>query len=96
MVRLRALVSAHDAAALWDLRCLVRECLVSYVWEHQPVALPRLRGDLDPPRPDAGQGGEREPAAGDHGRVFSGSTDGERRGARFVGPENPVGGERRR
>ena len=35
MVRLRALVSAADAPALWDLRCLVRERLVAYVWQHQ-------------------------------------------------------------
>ena len=35
MVRLRALVSAHDAGALWDLRCLVRERLVGWVWEHR-------------------------------------------------------------
>jgi small-conductance mechanosensitive channel len=94
MIRLRALVSAHDAAALWDLRCLVRERLVGYVWEHQQSALPRVRADLDPPRPDAGPRLERRPETADDGRVFSGSTDGEKRGARFVGPDDPS--ERRR
>ena len=39
MIRLRALVSAADAPSLWDLRCLVRERLVAWVWEHQRHAL---------------------------------------------------------
>jgi hypothetical protein len=46
MIRLRALVSAHDAGSLWDLRCLVRERLVAWVFEHQRNSLPRLRADL--------------------------------------------------
>lgn len=46
MVRLRALVSAADAGSLWDLRCLVREHLVAWVREKQPIALPRMRTEL--------------------------------------------------
>jgi hypothetical protein len=91
--KLETLVSAHDAAALWDLRCLVRERIMVYVWEHQQTALPRVRADVEPPRPDAGP--RPEPEAGDHGRVFSGSTDGDQRGARFVGPEESVAGQQR-
>lgn len=43
LVRVRALVSAADAADLWDLRCLVRERLVRWVREVEPDALPKLR-----------------------------------------------------
>jgi small-conductance mechanosensitive channel len=90
MIRLRALVSADDAPSLWDLRCLVRERLVSWVWQHQRESLPRLRADVAqagpvPPRP-------APPAPDDHGaaddaRVFSGGGDGEARGAAFAGPD---------
>ena len=102
MVRLRALVSAHDAAALWDLRCLVRERLVAYVWENQQPSLPRVRADLNPPRPEpavpeaaAEQGPAEqrpEPEASENARVFSGGEDADERGARFTGPEESVAG----
>lgn len=96
MIRLRALVSAQDAGALWDLRCLVRERLVSWVWENQRGVLPRLRADIDPPRPGGRSGlapapaHTPAPAAGPDGRVFAGGADGEARGAAFVGPEDQV------
>jgi hypothetical protein len=73
-IRLRALVSAPDAPSLWDLRCLVRERLVAWVWEHQRDALPRVRADVGAPsesnaplRPVAdpdrdASGGGREPS----------------------------------
>ncbi len=92
MVRLRALVSAQDAGALWDLRCLVRERLVAWVWEHNRGILPRLRADTDPPRPPAT--GPQRPA-GEDGQVFAGSTDGQARGAAFVGPDEPMPAPRR-
>jgi small-conductance mechanosensitive channel len=43
-VTVRALVSAKDAPTLWDLRCLVREALIT--WVHEQDAWPRLRTDL--------------------------------------------------
>jgi small-conductance mechanosensitive channel len=43
LVRVRALVSARDAPTLWDLRCLVRERLVSWIQTHQPDSRPRIR-----------------------------------------------------
>jgi small-conductance mechanosensitive channel len=46
MIRLRALVSANDAPSLWDLRCLVRERLVTWVFEHRRDSLPRVRADV--------------------------------------------------
>jgi small-conductance mechanosensitive channel len=92
-IRLRALVSAADAPSLWDLRCLVRERLVAWVWEHQRDALPRVRNEVGPPREADAEmrpltRDERD-ARGD-GRVFSGGDDGEARGAAFAGPEEPA------
>ncbi|MBI5518971.1 MAG: mechanosensitive ion channel [Desulfovibrio sp.] len=42
-LELRALVSAADAAACWDLRCQVREALAAFLRDELPEALPRLR-----------------------------------------------------
>jgi small-conductance mechanosensitive channel len=42
-VELRALVSARDSGAAFDLRCEVREKLVSFLREAHPEALPRRR-----------------------------------------------------
>jgi len=92
MIRLRALVSAADAAALWDLRCLVRERLVAWIWDNQRASLPRVRADLNPPRveaaaPHAPAREQREEDA----RVFSGDAAADARGAVFVGPEPAPG-----
>jgi small-conductance mechanosensitive channel len=89
-VRLRALVSANDAAALWDLRCLVREKLVTYLWEQRQDALPKVRAEFDGPAalPAPAPAGDHE--LSDDSRVFSGSDDGEQRGAAFVGRDGPV------
>jgi small-conductance mechanosensitive channel len=50
-VRIRALVSAHDAPTLWDLRCDVRERLVEWIRQEYPAALPRLRAEVAGPYP---------------------------------------------
>lgn len=47
LVRVRVLVSAVDASALWDLRCHVRERLVAWARDHDR-ALPRSRVQLVP------------------------------------------------
>jgi hypothetical protein len=88
MVRLRALVSADDAAALWDLRCLVRERLVEYVWEHQRDSLPRVRADVSAPGPVVPQPPRPAGDSPSGARVFSGGDDGDARGAAFAGPED--------
>jgi small-conductance mechanosensitive channel len=94
-IRVRALVSAADAATLWDLRCLVRERLVTWVWERQRDALPRLRTDVAAPRESraplapAARPAPTGDASGD-GRVFSGGDDGEARGAAFGGSDDPA------
>jgi small-conductance mechanosensitive channel len=95
-IRLRALVSANDAAALWDLRCLVRERLVAWIWQHQRTAVPRVRAEVEPARavpfqPDGHHGPDADSSGA---RVFSGGADGDARGAVFGGPV-PVASERK-
>jgi hypothetical protein len=84
-VRIRALVSAADAGRLWDLRCFVREHLVTWLREEHPSALPQVRL-----RRAEGEPGPAEP--GDHdtdARVFGESADGEERKQAFSGPDQP-------
>lgn len=45
-MHVRVLVSAADAAKLWDLRCRVREKLVDFIQRDYPECLPRLRADV--------------------------------------------------
>lgn len=40
---LRVLLSAKDAPTAWDLRCLVRERLISFLQRKYPSSLPRMR-----------------------------------------------------
>ncbi|MFI7599638.1 mechanosensitive ion channel family protein [Actinoplanes sp. NPDC049681] len=91
MIRLRALVSAHDAGALWDLRCLVRERLVAWVFEHRRDSLPRVRADvarLDRQGPGRSTSNGFAAEASDDARVFSGPGDGDERAAAFGGPDD--------
>jgi small-conductance mechanosensitive channel len=91
MVRLRALVSANDAPSLWDLRCLVRERLVTFIWAHQRTALPRYRADMADvtrPGPEAPRPAPRPDS--DDARFFSGDEDGDERAATFAGPDEQV------
>jgi small-conductance mechanosensitive channel len=90
MVRLRALVSANDAPSLWDLRCLVRERLVSFIWANQRDALPRYRADVA----SSGQANSRtprpvSPAHREESRFYTGE-DGDERAAAFAGPDENV------
>jgi small-conductance mechanosensitive channel len=45
-IELRALVSANNGSALWDLRCEVREKLIDYLQREYPTALPRRRYEV--------------------------------------------------
>jgi len=45
-LELRALVSAANSADAWELRCELREKLVTFVQKNFPQALPRLRADI--------------------------------------------------
>ncbi len=42
-ITLRALVSAGNASEAWDLRCFVREKLVTYLQNNFPESLPKIR-----------------------------------------------------
>ncbi|MDD5155144.1 MAG: mechanosensitive ion channel [Candidatus Omnitrophica bacterium] len=46
-VELRALLSASDSPALWDLRCQVREKLLEFLQQRFPECLPRVRIEMD-------------------------------------------------
>lgn len=51
-VRTRALASAANSGALWDLRCYLREGLVGWLQREMPSALPRTRWEAGaPPAP---------------------------------------------
>ncbi|MGB9736492.1 MAG: mechanosensitive ion channel family protein [bacterium] len=45
-VELRALMSAADSSALWNLRCEVREKMIQYLQEKHPDALPKTRAEI--------------------------------------------------
>ncbi|MFY9476482.1 MAG: mechanosensitive ion channel domain-containing protein [Aquabacterium sp.] len=66
-MQLRCLVSTADSGKGWDLRCLVREELMSMMQKDYPEYLPRLRAEVDPPsdtahRPPAPE--QRSPTPG--------------------------------
>jgi len=48
-IELRALVSARDSGALWNLRCQVREQLIAFLQQQFPNALPRQRTAVELP-----------------------------------------------
>jgi small-conductance mechanosensitive channel len=52
-LQLRALASARDAASAWDLRCEIREKLITFVQQQYPQHLPRTRAELQPAAAEA-------------------------------------------
>ena len=46
-LEIRALASAADASAAWDLRCEIREKLIGFVQQKFPESLPRFRASFD-------------------------------------------------
>ncbi|WP_432836612.1 mechanosensitive ion channel family protein [Dactylosporangium sp. CA-092794] len=86
-MQIRALVSASDAPKLWDLRCFVREHLVSWLRDAHPAALPRVRAEVTSAMPlHATLTGQTVTTDSDS-RVFSHSADGRARAEAFTGPE---------
>ncbi len=45
-MELRALMSAADSGAAWNLRCHVREKLIAFLKERYPESLPRVRAEI--------------------------------------------------
>lgn len=85
-VRVRMLVSASNAGALFDLRCDIREGLVAWLQRTNPAAMPRQRieyqTDADRAVPSTAAHVGRPQA--DSG-LFSGNADAERRGRALAG-----------
>jgi small-conductance mechanosensitive channel len=48
-LELRALASARDASAAWDLRCEVREKMITFIQKNYPNSLPRWRVESSSP-----------------------------------------------
>ncbi len=46
-ITVRALASARTSPQAWDLRCLIREEMISWLQTNHPEALPRIRADAD-------------------------------------------------
>jgi small-conductance mechanosensitive channel len=82
VIRVRALLSAQDAGALFDLRCQVRECLVAWLQREHGHGLPRVRLDGAAAAADSPvvPVPERENAA-----LFSGSCEADERSRAVAG-----------
>lgn len=80
----RTLVSASNAAQLFDLRCDVREGMVAWLQRTNPGALPcrRIEHQTSTDRVDTYDGGYPDAPQADSG-LFSGSADADRRGRAF-------------
>lgn len=90
-VRVRMLVSAPNAGALFDLRCDVREGMVAWLQHANPGALPRRRLEHQSGR-DVGLRSNSEPPRyrkADSG-LFTGNPEAERRGRAFDQAEDVV------
>ncbi|MBP3042446.1 mechanosensitive ion channel family protein [Arthrobacter jiangjiafuii] len=99
LVRVRILVSAADSGALFDLRCLVREAMVTYLQEWHPGALPRQRWaqvQEDGPKVHSGPrsipGGDPQDTS--TSQFFTGSIEAVDRRHSFAGPGKEVYEER--
>ena len=62
-IEIRVLMSARDAASMFDLRCQMRELLIGFLAEEYPAALPQARVELSRP---VGGGYPDRPAGGGH------------------------------
>lgn len=47
VIELRALADAKDAGTAWDLRCYLRENLITFVQKNYPESLPKTRAELE-------------------------------------------------
>ncbi|MDQ1205789.1 mechanosensitive ion channel family protein [Microbacterium sp. SORGH_AS_0862] len=80
-VRVRILVTARDAPTLFDLRCLVREAMVTWTQAAMPTALPVQRVLMT--EPDGAAPQTHEPTPQDAG-LFTGSAEAEARADTFT------------
>ena len=83
-VRVRMLVSAPNAGALFDLRCDVREGMVAWLQQANPGALPRRRLEHQSGREVGVRNGSVLPRNRKaDSRLFTGNPEAERRGRAF-------------
>ena len=75
VVRVRVLVTATDAATLFDLRCFVREELVTWLQVQDQDGMPRQRVELI----EHEERRARRPQQGDRPGLFSGDAAGDAR-----------------
>jgi small-conductance mechanosensitive channel len=61
-VQVRALASAASASSAWNLRCDLREHMVSYLRDHYPSALPKARVVMAPSSNGHGAGTQNDPS----------------------------------
>ena len=47
-VQLRVLATASDSGKAWDMRCDIREQLISFLQKNYPAALPKVRAEMHP------------------------------------------------
>lgn len=83
LVRVRILVTARDAPTLFDLRCHVREAMVTWIQREMPAALPVQRlmmTDAVGPSTDDGDASAPDATTG----LFTGSAEAEERAAAFT------------
>ncbi len=86
-VRVRILVSAADSAALFDLRCLIREELVTFLQQGHPEALPQTRLQTGAAKPT---NQPRQHAQPGEAQLFTGSIEATERSKAFSGPGKDV------
>lgn len=69
-IEVRALLSAANSSANWDLRCAVREKMIAYLNAHHPQCLPRVRQEqykVEAPSPHNGADRDAERMGGESG-----------------------------
>ncbi len=107
-VRVRVLVSGVDAPTVFDLRCEIREALVTYLQREHPEALPALRVEFPTGSTRADHrdgrtvselvpppaGGRRESEATHSQGLFTGSVQAEHRARGFRGASDTTDGHR--
>jgi small-conductance mechanosensitive channel len=96
-VRVRILVSAADSAALFDLRCLIREAMVTFLQNGHPAALPHIRwepvqpaGESREPRQPKSSVHDQLPSGPQDSQLFTGSIEAIERSRAFTGPGEEV------
>lgn len=83
LVRVRILVTARDAPTLFDLRCYVREAMVTWMQHEMPAALPVQRVLLtEPEEPSTDDTSHHTPEQGEG--LFTGSIDAQERASAFT------------